>query len=110
MSGSGTEVGGTGLRDSGTPCERLEFETTLASPDPDVVGQLSQGSVLDIELRRAEGTAETLLVIARFRGQDVGSIVEGTPELIRCLQQGHSFQAEVLAIDDGIVRVRVKPG
>lgn len=110
MSGRGTGTGGATFQDSGTPCDKLELTTTLASPVPEVVADLSEADVLDLELRRAEAAGEIFLVMARYRGRDAGSIVEGIPELIRCMQEGHGFKAAVLSVDEGIVRVRVRPG
>jgi hypothetical protein len=91
---------------SPTPCEDLAFRTTLQSPVEDVVSRLQKGDVLDLELRNLQGAP---VVIAGSANGDAGSITGRMPELIRCLQAGAEFVAEVVSVDDGLVVVDVKP-
>ena len=106
MSGSGG-VGPrwVGVVDQPTNCDELRFETNLASPVEEVVGYLTVGAELEVSL---EGDSIPL-VVTRFEGADVGSIVARLDDLIYCLQMGRPFRAIVLVVDDGIVRVEVQP-
>jgi hypothetical protein len=38
----------------------------------------------------------------------VGALIQRVPELLRCLQQGFEYVAEVISIDEGYVRVEVR--
>lgn len=105
MSGGGRPEGGGSPGGVIISCQDLAFETNIASPDEKVVSSLTVGAELDVVL--ADG--KTPLVIARFDGSVAGSIVENLADLIRCLQFGNTYAAAVLEIDDGVIRVKVRP-
>lgn len=109
MSGGGGSGGGPGGGfDPGgpqTPCDELEFRTSIASP---------QAAAADLEIE------EELVVVLvsgppasinleREGGETVGSLTSRVPELLRCLQQGVQFAAVVESVDGGDIRVRVRP-
>ena len=49
-------------------------------------------------------------IVARHQKHgDVGSIISRIPELLRCNDQGYSYEAEVLAVSNTRVQVRVAP-
>jgi hypothetical protein len=90
-------------------CEDLEFQTALSSPQAEVVAQLQEGDELRIELDTSE---EARKVVARNgSGRVAGTITSGEfTALIRCLQEGHGYVAEVLQVNGGLIRVRIRPG
>ncbi len=104
MSGSGSGGGVPPSADQGTPCAELSFETMLATPAEDVIKGLKVGDVLEIAL---EGAAQ--IVVAKLGAAIAGAIVVNLPELLRCLQQGAAFVADVKAIEDGAITVVVRP-
>ena len=106
MSGSGSGAPQwVGVLDEPANCDELLFETNLASPVEEVVERLLVGAELEVSLER-DGVQR---VVARFEDEAVGSIVERLRDLIGCLQKGVTFRAVVFAVDDGIVRVEVRP-
>lgn len=102
MSGSGGSYLG-----SSTPaksCEALQFDTQLASPKAPVVGQLNVGDILDI----AFATTGNQVVMALWNGAEAGSIVHShLTQLRNCMTQGEQYQARVLQVSGGQVRLRV---
>lgn len=111
MSGGGGSGGGGGPgfpeESEPVPCAELTFEVTLSDPIPDAVEGLADGDVLQIELRR-----EPRLRIAVIDDEGVIAGVIATQQfdrLLQCLQEGFDYEAEVLSVDGGAVRVRVRP-
>lgn len=108
MSGSGSDYTSynpapTGGTDN---CSRLVIETQLGSPKPDVVKLLNIGEMLDVGVHTASGMA----VVVVFRGSDiVGGVASTQLAILRaCLEKGVEYQAEVMAINQGQVRVRIR--
>ncbi|EMX5233683.1 hypothetical protein OFL57_30185 [Pseudomonas aeruginosa] len=102
MSGSGGSYLGPSTPTNS--CETLQFDTQLASPKAPVVGQLSVGDILDI----AFAATGHQVVIALWSGAEAGGIVHSLlTQLRNCMTQGEQFQARVLQINGGQVRVRV---
>lgn len=108
MSGSDSSVtrsGGSGAGGGNGDCN-IKFETTLASPDPDVVSGLTVGEIVDIV------SVETPIrgVLARvIGGADIGALTRDILLLRRCIEEGTDYEAEVLRIDGGSVTVAVRP-
>lgn len=102
MSGSGgSYLGSDSPSDS---CATLRFETQLASPKAQVVAGLQAGDVLDI----AFGQGGNQVVVALFNGVEAGGIVDPhLNQLRKCMNQNEQFQARVLSITGGQVRIRV---
>lgn len=103
--GYGGGEGGYSGPDSGLDCSALKFTTGLASPEPTVVATLAVDDVLNVQLQ-GEGSQRSVDVITGA-GQRAGSITHRVPELLRCLQSGHTFAARVVSVDGGAVRVEV---
>jgi len=98
-------LGPGGATDDGTACDRLRFDTMLASPDPAVIERLSLGDILDLEIR-GQGVA----ALARTAGGGIaGWIIERLPQLLRCLQADNTFEAKVKSVQGGAVLVQVHP-
>ncbi|SRR6266404_5690165 len=103
MSGSG---GGSWTEPTQDPCEKLNSETTLTSPVRNVIAQLSQGTLLDVEVSDSGGTR---VVQAVHNGQVAGSITSSIIQKIaECIEKGHVYVAEVLSVQGGACRVRVR--
>lgn len=102
MSGSGgSYLGPDSPSDS---CSTLQFDTQLASPKPLVVAQLQVGNVLDM----AFGQGGNQVVVALWNGNEAGGIVDPRLNQLRnCMSKNEQFQARVLNISGGQVRVRV---
>jgi hypothetical protein len=109
MSGGGGsgDIGPSGPSDD-LDCSRLAFETQLASPDPNVVGDLREGDVLELDLQVRDGGRHVIAALRPADQRFVGAITERTTDLVRCMQQGVRYVAEVIHIDGGWVDVRVR--
>lgn len=108
MSGGGgsTGPGGGFGGDSGTTCDQLRFEAFLSGVQDSVLSSLQLGDLLDVGLQR---TPVRAIVARDASGALVGALTTRVRELLRCLQQQVDFEAEVLAINGGDVRVAVRP-
>lgn len=102
MSGSGgSYLGPVTPTDS---CEALQFDTQLASPKAAVVVQLKVNDILDI----AFAPSGNQVVIALWNGNEAGGVVDPQlTQLRNCMNKGEQYQARVLQIAGGQVRVRV---
>src|SRR4051794_16271588 len=100
----GVSGGGTGV--GSDDCAQLQFETSLASPDPAAVANLAVGDVLTIELIEEPVRS----VAAKKDGQIVGAITDHLNRLVDCLQRGVPFVALVLSIVGGAIDVDVHAG
>ncbi len=88
-------------------CSQLAFETTLASPDIAVVQTLSVGDVLRLDLRQGAG-GRNMIAALTDGGQVAGAISERTADLLRCMQDGTSFEAEITRINGGWIDLAVR--
>jgi len=111
MSG-GTRTGPTGTGDDfklETDCESI-FETTiLNSPNPEVLGRLSEGDLLKLQIQ-ARGPRKVLVAVDA-KGDPAGSITTASlSRIIRCIEKdGYSFISVVLAIEGGKCTVEIRP-
>ena len=104
MSGSGG--GGGWSEPSQDSCEKLTSETTLTSPVRSVIEQLSKGVLLDVNVTDSGGTR---VVQALYNGTVAGSITSTIIQKIaECIENGHTYVAEVLSVQGGACRVRVR--
>lgn len=102
MSGSGGSY--LGPSTPTTTCSSLQFDTQLASPKAPVVAQLSVNNILDI----AFAPTGHQVVIALWNGAEAGGIVDPHLNQLRnCMTQGEQYQARVLQVSGGQVRIRV---
>jgi hypothetical protein len=104
VSGSGS--GGTWVEPVQDSCEKLTSETTLTSPVRDVVSQLAVGDVLDVRVDNVGGTPVVRVV---HDGNVAGSITSAVIQrIVECIEKGHAYVAEVLSVQGGACRVRVR--
>ena len=108
MSGGGgaTGPGGGFGRDTGVDCAALRFSALLSSTSAEAAAALAIGETLDVTVQ----TTPVRAIVARTVGGDyVGAITTRVRELLRCLQQQVRFQATVVSVTGGDVRVDVAP-
>lgn len=104
MSGSGG--GGDWIIPPGDSCERLMSETTLTSPDRVIVSQLRQGTLLDVEV---DNSGMRPVVRAMYDGKAAGSITSSIIQrIVECIEKGYDYVAEVLSVQGGTCKVRVR--
>jgi len=110
--GGGPAGGGQG---GGAPgqevCEALVFEARLRNVDSDELAHVNIGDVLTVVFE--SNPAPHVAVFRRMpdgglAGTPVGALVERLVELLPCLEI-LEFESEVLEIDGGNTRVRVRP-
>lgn len=103
MSGSG----GSYLAPSNpaSSCAALQFDTQLASPKASVVANLTVNDILDIALSQS---ANQQAIVALWNGAEAGGIVDPhLSQLRNCMSQGDQYQARVLNVGGGQVRLRI---
>ncbi len=105
MSGSGSGIGG-GSFDHDLPCENLQFDAQLTSPQPAVVATLEVAEVLDIVVN----TMSDQVVLQVLKNDQVAGGLAGpdATRLRNCLEQGHQYKATVRLINSGQVRVLIE--
>ena len=82
-----------------------QFQTVLGSPEPSLVGNLSEGDLLDVvkfDDAPTRGVIATLL-----SGERVGAITRDIALLRRCIDRGVEYEAEVVRVTGGSVLVDV---
>jgi hypothetical protein len=85
----------------------LRFETILFGPVPGVADQLSVDDTLSVILT---GSPATQVGVFTSTGAQAGSIggARQLPILIRCLQDGVSYEAEVISVNGSSIGIRVR--
>ncbi len=105
MSGSGGSYFGPSTFSSTTSCETLQFDTQLASPKAQVVSQLSVGDILQVSFAPLNNQQ---VVVAVWNDSEAGSIVHPQLNQLRsCMLNGEVYEAKVLGVSGGQVRLRV---
>jgi hypothetical protein len=92
---------------SRSTCDDLTFDSILSGLEPAAVASLSVGTRLTV---RQQIENATRLAFCYLNDQRIGTL--SGPELAQlfeCLAANRRFQAIVLSIEDGLVRVRVEP-
>jgi len=103
MTGSGGGFGG-GFDDSPISCETLVIETQLGSPKEEVIGRISEGDSLDVEIMVPEN-----VVVCTFNGEVAGGVSSRDVSRLReCIENGTRYQARVLSKTEGQVRVKIE--
>ena len=106
MSGSGGSGGGGVFDPPPTDCRMLTFTTQLSSPKASVVKWLKENDVLDIA---TQVVGMVTVVVALRSGEVAGGLASPLVQKLReCIEAGIGFKAQVLSVDRGQVRVRVR--
>lgn len=103
MSGTGSDSG-FGSEPTSS-CSDLEVETSLSSPDPEVVKEIKTNDVLSVDLVKKNGKT---IIAALFKGTYAGSITDSIGSLTRCIQEGYKFVGVVLLAREGLVKIRIQ--
>lgn len=103
--GSGGPGGGFGPSDDRTPCDQLTFKTSIASPQP-AADNLDVGDVLRVVLNPGP---PVVINLVDGDGNAVGSLITHIADLLRCIQDGFSYEADVQEINGGDFQVEVRP-
>lgn len=102
MSGSSGYSFDTGP--SAPKCEDLVLRTQLASPDPEVLGEIRAGEILTVHLLSAVGPIQAMTNDGRI----AGAILTSNPtQLINCITGGTVYQARVLSVNGGDCQVTI---
>lgn len=98
---------------SGSPlregCEALQFDARLRNVNPQELAHVGVGDVLSVMFESAPTPHVALFrrIAGGLAGAPVGALVERLVELLPCLD-ALEFEAEVLTVDGGNTRVRVR--
>lgn len=103
--GGGGPGGGFGPRDDRTPCDQLRFQTSIASPQP-ATDDLAVGDLLQVVLSSGP---PVVIHLIDSSGDVVGSLISRIADLLRCIQDGFSYEAEVKQINGGNIQIDVRP-
>jgi len=104
MSGSGG--GGWANEPSVDTCETLRETTTLNSPQKAVINLLNVGNLLNVIVSK-QGKA--VVVLALYQGQVAGTITSSIiQKLAECIEGGHEYVAEVIELQGGACKVRIR--
>lgn len=88
------------------PCEELVFRAILQSVTPVTMKNIKVGDVCDVVSQGRDGP----VVVLDKTGQSIGSIVNNkTVQLLRCIEQSHSYEAEIKLIHGISISVEVRP-
>jgi hypothetical protein len=105
MSGGGGGGGGGGAPDDDVDCDKLKFEAQVTSPQASVVGTLSVGDVLEVNVVNMKGQ---MVVQVVKNGKPAGGLAGPDATRLRnCINDGHRYKATVRTINGGQVRVQV---
>jgi hypothetical protein len=88
-------------------CSEFVEKTPLSSPKPAILKKLEKGDVLDVVLQKHRDSPST--VVAAKDTEIAGSIISArSPQLIRCLERGFEFEAEIVQLEGGLCTVQVR--
>ena len=107
MSGNGSGDGGGFGGGGNAPafdCTNVSIKTTIVSANPAVLSTLSVGDILTVTLQSSTGP----LIATTSGGSILGAIFTTNPTLlISCINEGHSYEAEILRISGGNCEVLI---
>lgn len=96
---------GTGGGSQAEECPGRDFETVLASPDPDAVAAIRKGDLLDI----VSVDEPVRGVVARtMSGDTAGAVTRDILRLRSCMADGWMFEAEVREVLGGSVTIVIR--
>ncbi|MDH1902106.1 hypothetical protein N5D67_07300 [Comamonas aquatica] len=108
MSGSSGGGGGGIVENDQIACNLLRFETRITSPNAAIIGLLSVGAQLHIQI--AAGSIAQEIQVVTHSGQIVGGLLHIRAQRLReCLLAGTNYKATVRALNNGQIEVFVEP-
>lgn len=105
MSGGGSGGGGGGIPDPPSDCARFTKEVVLSSPNPAVLPTLEISQILALQF---EPDSNNRVIQAVTDANSVAGSVTGETSLRNCMVEGHQYVAEVLKVQGGSCRVRIR--
>lgn len=109
MSGSSGGGGGGIVDDDQIACHLLKFETRITSPNAAVIGSLTVGKQLIVQVA-AGSAAQEIQVLTPEGHQIVGGLLHNRAQRLReCLLAQTRYKATVRSINNGQVDVFVEP-
>ena len=88
------------------PCD-IDEQTVIMSPIEPVVTRLRRGDLLSVRFHPS--TPNPLIRVIDDRNEIAGTIApRSTIQLLQCLQEQVEYVAEVIAIEGGLCRVRIR--
>lgn len=104
---SKNDDGGNGGPDAPRTCVDLVFDTILNLAGEEASQGLQVGTTLEVRRRMEQGRS---LAFCYWDQQQVGAVTgDRLAELLECIQKGSSYIGIVSAVDDGLVRVTIRP-
>lgn len=107
MSGYGNPTGGGNGGYSDGNCVDIFVQTTLASPNPEVIGMLKPNDILSLQLEREIGPLLAITPQNEIAGSITSSMLA---KLIRCITEGFKFIAIVKSVTGGRCDIEIRPG
>ncbi len=104
--GSGRGLGPSGAGGRSFDCATFSFETHIHSPQPQNIGSISVGEILEVVLALMNGIQ--VVQIRKSDGTIVGGLVEKGPRIRECLEAGYIYTATVRDIQGAAVRIFVQ--
>lgn len=106
MSGGGSGGGGFGgIPDSPNDCARFVKETILNSPNPEVIPELQVGQILLVKFDPESGQR---VIQAVTSAESVAGSITGEPGLRNCMIEGYEYVAEVVSVQGGSCKVKIR--
>ena len=100
--------GGGGQPPAPIPCDSLQFDATVTSVDEDVAQAVAPNDSLTVGLQPSGDQFNTVVLITDG-GQVLGSLTTRVFDILRCLEDGATFQADVVEVEQELIRVQVHP-
>ena len=101
--------GGGGSGGGSTPCN-IQFQTTLASPNPAVVGTLAVGTVFVVAIAQTTLRGKVVSSLVAKLGSQIAGTVDDikSADVIECIGKGFKYKATVSRASGGDVVVVVE--
>lgn len=101
MSGSGGS-----FKPDTTPCDSVDFDVKVSSPQHSVSNKVSVGDILDIKIVELNNMQVLAFI---WENEILGGITGGRGDtLSKCLKLGYKFQGEIISIDMASIAVNVR--
>lgn len=109
MSGSGGGFGG-GSPAPSPNCESLVIDTQISSPNEAIILALLREDWHAIRLDVAlQSRAAHTVVVILYNNEVIGGVASPSVQRLReCLEGGTEYQAEIISIEEGQARIRIR--
>ena len=95
MGGSSSSSKSGGSAQPRSNCENLKDQTQLNSIDVAVLSAVAKGDVLEVAVKSLKGAK---IVVVLHEGKVLGSVTSNiVRKLLECINDGHDYEAEVIA-------------